>query len=338
LALDPVFARGFRREMPKLPALAFEIFRDLGPRLTGQRLLIACSGGLDSVVLLDVLAKLAPRLGLELAVAHIHHGNSVDRGLSQARNRARDFVSNLAKAYQLPFYSREAGSDLALVSEQDLRTFRLHSLDEIVGAGDLQEFDRVALAHHADDLLETRLIRLIRGTGPQGLASMKMLSEKSVRPFLNLSRKELQVYAEQNKVQWLEDPSNADVRYFRNWIRAEWIPLLEEKRPGSMVALARSLDLLSKAVSPLKPPSKIEQKRFDRKDFHLLSQPEKGTRLAGLVLSFRAADFGQSKIIEVLKRLDRLEVSRQRHANFVVGGIEWRVTPLEIEALRINQK
>jgi tRNA(Ile)-lysidine synthase len=321
----------------KLPALAFAIFRDFGDRLRGQKILIACSGGLDSVTLVDVLVKLAPRLQLNLAIAHIHHGRSNSPEVTHARSAARDATRRLAKLRGLPFYSREAAFDLTLSSEADLRKFRRQALDEIL-SGERLPFDRVALAHHVDDLFETRLMRLIRGTGAPGLRAMSAFDEKTVRPFLAHRRSEILAFAKQNDLQWLEDPSNKDDVFFRNWIRNNWLPLLEKKRPGAARAFARSLDLLTESIFVSPAETRFENSRGDRlvrRDFHQLSGEEKREQLASLSRIHGLRDFGKSKIIEVLKRLDCLELKCQREAVFQVGGLIWKLTPYEIETSRV---
>jgi tRNA(Ile)-lysidine synthase len=322
----------------KLPRFTFEIGRSFGVRLRGHRVLVACSGGVDSVTLVDVLAKLAPRFGFTLALAHVHHGPAVrteDRGhgatygartgakAAGARDGAREFVRGLARERGLEFFERESGE--VLRSEERLREFRRKALDEMV---EESEATVVALGHHADDLLETRVMRLIRGTGPTGLKAMRASTKKLVRPFLSRTRDEIAAYAREQKLTWIDDPSNEDRAYFRNWLRHEWLPLLEQKRPGSRAALARSLDLLCEAI----PRVANASPRQSRREFHELSPPKKRAIIAAIASGHGVRDFGASKIIEVLKRLDRLEVSRRRRANFKVGGLEWSVTSDEIVA------
>lgn len=338
MPLDPDFLQGSRRSMvsktQKLPTFAFEILRSCATSLRGQKLLVACSGGVDSVVLLNVLSKIASRLEIKLAVAYIHHGRAADVEVADARDRAHAFVRALAEKYEWPFYVREAPHDLTLSSEAALRKFRLTALDEIVES-ESPAFDRVALGHHADDLFETRLMRLIRGTGATGLKAMRLQDRKSVRPFLNHGRSEILKYAQQNRLEWIEDPTNRSESFFRNWIRHNWIPLLEAKRPGATQSFSRSLDLLSDAVASRAELVDDLDFRLVRHDFHLLSLENKREQVAKLSRVNQVRDFGQSKIIEVLKRLDRLEANRQRRASFQVGGLIWKVTPLEIEASRV---
>jgi tRNA(Ile)-lysidine synthase len=306
----------------KLPLFAFETGRSFGEHLRGQRVLVACSGGVDSVALADVLARLAPRFGFSIAIAHIHHGPG-EQPQSQSRDRARDFVRGLARAQNFEFFERK--SLAVLKGEEALRDFRKLSIDEIV---EQNGFTKVALGHHADDLLETRLIRLVRGTGPRGLIAMKASTARVLRPFLTTSREHILNYARAQKLAWIEDPSNDDRNFLRNWMRHEWLPILEKNRPGSRAALARSLDLLCEAVPLVTKSSPIQS----RSDFHKFPPPKKRATIAAIAIERGARNFGSAKIIEVLKRLDRLEVSRQKRANFVVGGVEWNVTHDTISA------
>lgn len=303
----------------KLPQFVFEIGRDFGPSLRGQRVLVACSGGVDSVALLDAMSKLAARFDFEIAIAHIHHGPG-----SSARDLARDFVCKLAQSYNLKFYER--ASLKVLKSEESLRDFRKQALEDMMVENG---FSKVALGHHADDLLETRLMRLIRGTGPRGLLAMRPMTKRLVRPFLNRTREQILNYAVEQKLAWLEDPSNEDRCFFRNWIRQEWLPMLDKKRVGSRVALGRSLDLLCEAVPNVTKPSPNQ----NRSEFHKLASATKRAVISAIATERGARDFGTSKIIEVLKRLERLEASRQKHAKFVVGGVEWSLTPDRITAV-----
>lgn len=296
----------------------FKVGRGFGAFRAGLRILVACSGGVDSVTLVDTLARLSRRHGFSIALAHVHHG-----GDSESRRQARDFVERLAGGLGLDYFERRA--DVGLKSEEALRDFRQRALTEmkLESASDV-----IALGHHADDLLETRLMRLIRGTGAQGLGAMRAKTKTVIRPLLDFSRLEILTYAREQKLEWIEDSSNAESEYFRNWMRNEWLPSLEEKRPGSRVALARSLDLLCEVVPVFPQTSPVQS----RSNFHALSSPKKRALIAAMARDLGARDFGGSKIIEVLKRLDRLEVSRQKRAQFSVGGLDWSVTRDEITA------
>lgn len=322
MALDPLGPAGFRGRM-KLPALAFAVQREL--QFSSEKLLVACSGGRDSVALLDVLIHISRRTSLRLAVAHLHHGPSGDSAINDYRGRAQEFVRELAMRHGLEFFTAESPTELR--NENEMREFRRARLREMS-----RGFDAVALGHHADDLLETRLIRLIRGTGARGLRAMVARGPgRVVRPFLHLTGDDIAKHA--RALGWIDDPSNRDSKYLRNWIRNEWLPSLEFKRAGAVKSLGRSLDLLVEAEAPVGG----ETAAIARDEFHRLGVREKRERLAALSRHQGALDFGSAKIIEVLKRLDRLELIHQREAKFLVGGLVWTVSRAQIEVARHDE-
>jgi tRNA(Ile)-lysidine synthetase-like protein len=208
--------------------VARELARDaerLG--LTGQRVLVAASGGLDSTVLAHALATAPRRLGIEVVLGHVHHGL---RGAEADADA--DAVAALAAKLGVPAQVRRvdprarlaAGSSRARPTLQEaareLRYAALREMAREVGAS------RIATAHHADDQAETVLLRLLRGTGPDGLAGIPERSRDGVvvRPLLRIPREALRRYAEAHGLAWREDSSNASTRYARNRLRARWIP------------------------------------------------------------------------------------------------------------------
>ena len=149
-----------------------------------ERWLLAVSGGADSMVMAEILFRWRRYLGLELALAHVHHGRGPDERQNGYRDQAQSLVSEWAARRNLEFFTNEPSGEVG-ISEQDLREFRRGHLRGWLGAG---AFSRVAFAHHRDDLLETRLLRLIRGSGRQGLKAMAVKRGRIVRPLLQLSR------------------------------------------------------------------------------------------------------------------------------------------------------
>ncbi len=182
--------------------------------------IIAVSGGVDSVVLLDQLMtkKVAQYENDSFIVAHFEHGVREDSPQDAA------FVRQLAEEYAVPF---ELGSARlgAKVSEAVARKARyefLRAVQEKRGA------DAILTAHHQDDVIETAIINIIRGTGWRGLISLD--SNGSIkRPLLDTSKKELLAYAKKHTLQWREDSTNSDERYLRNHVRRKLIPLAGEK-------------------------------------------------------------------------------------------------------------
>jgi tRNA(Ile)-lysidine synthase len=194
----------------------------------GDVVLVAVSGGLDSVVLLHLLrfglAGRAPRL----AVAHFDHA------MRPGSAAEADWVAGLCAAWELPLERGRA--DPAPRSEAEARAARyrfLHEAAERVGA------NRIATAHHADDQAETVLFRIIRGTGLRGLAGIPERRGPIIRPLLPFRRAELAAYARAAGLRFREDPTNLVLGYARNRLRHDVLPRLERIAPGASVALVR---------------------------------------------------------------------------------------------------
>lgn len=180
---------------------------DLPPK--GQYV-VAVSGGVDSIVLLHLLAH-ADRY--RLRVAHFDHGWRDDS------DRDRRFVQQMARIYDLPFHSQRA--DGLKISEEAGRNSRyafLHGLANQYGA------DGIITAHHLDDRQETSLFNILRGSGWVGAAPMINSEGKLLRPLLKVRKSELYDYARHHGLPWREDRSNADIRFDRNFLRHEVLP------------------------------------------------------------------------------------------------------------------
>lgn len=202
----------------------------------GTRLCVALSGGRDSVVLLHALKQLRHSSGkaFRLSAVHVHHG------LSANADAWSDFCAGFCRDNAIPLQivrvdvPRDSGEGL----EASARRAR-----HAVFAG--CEADLLALAHHQDDQAETVLLNLLRGAGIAGAAGMlaerpQALGPSLVRPLLNVSRQVIDAYADGHGLRWIEDESNADVHFRRNFLRQAIIPQLEEKFPGTKKSLARA--------------------------------------------------------------------------------------------------
>lgn len=174
---------------------------------------VAVSGGVDSVALLDMMSRLTEH---SLVVAHFDHGIRPDSADDAT------FVRELATRYGLPFESRreELGSQ---ASEEKARTRRYHFLQSVAkkyGA-------KIVTAHHMDDLIETIAINMKRGTGWRGLA---VLDSEIVRPLLDITKMDVIEYARRHELEWREDSTNATDTYLRNRIRKTLAHLTEDER------------------------------------------------------------------------------------------------------------
>ena len=174
------------------------------------RYVVAVSGGVDSMVLLDLLCQ---QPGLDLVVAHFDHGVRDDSA------EDRKLVARVAQKHGLHFVYQTAqlGSNASEdVARKARYAFLRHTKAEQGAAG-------IILAHHQDDVLETIILNLIRGTGRRGLSSLRS-TEELVRPLLDVTKSELKVYATEQGITWREDSTNLDPRYQRNNLRQHTIP------------------------------------------------------------------------------------------------------------------
>lgn len=199
--------------------------------------MVAVSGGVDSVALLHMLAQMP---GLQLTVAHFDHGIRPDSADD------RKFVQKLAQRYDLPFVYHEGklGSQASEAAARKARYQFLHETRQASGA------EAIITAHHQDDLLETMILNLLRGTGPRGLSSLKSTGTV-MRPLLHVSKKELLRYAREQGLEWHEDSTNASERYLRNYIRKNILPRFADKDRERMLAINRRAHELRSEIALL---------------------------------------------------------------------------------------
>ncbi len=206
----------------------------------GASILVGLSGGVDSVVLLHLLARLASSHSWKLSALHVHHG------ISPHADEWASFCGRFCTALGIPF--RVEHVNIRPVRHMGIEAAARQLRHEALSN---QPVDFIALAHHQDDQAETLLLQLLRGAGVAGLAAMPPVKPGGaargdvprptlLRPLLETSRAELAAYAGAQGLEWVEDESNADERYPRNFLRHRAIPLLEQRFKGVRRTLARS--------------------------------------------------------------------------------------------------
>ena len=209
-----------------------------------QRLLLGLSGGIDSLVLLDLLAQLREIFGFQLSAIHINHQISPNAStwarFCQEQCAGRGIALNIV-AVELPG-RRQLGLEAAA------RAARYHVFDQ-------QQADFIVLAHHLDDQVETLLLQMLRGAGVKGLSAMpqnsfqRSASKPSLlRPLLAIPRSTIEAYAHHHALQWVEDESNNDISYDRNFLRHEIFPKLETHFPAYRKTLFRVSRNLSESA------------------------------------------------------------------------------------------
>jgi len=244
---------------------------DLATRVAAQvrtvirprdRLLVGLSGGVDSIVLLDALHRIARTLGFHLAALHVNHQLSPNAG------RWSVFCRDWCRARGIPFRAVK------------VRVPRGNSVEAAARAARYAAFagaaaDYVVLAHHQDDQAETVLLQLLRGAGVKGLAAMPLLRAEGrgprvegkttrhstldtrhatpaiLRPLLDVTRAEILEHARKRKLKWIEDESNADIYFQRNYLRHEVLPVIARRFPAYRATLARAAQHLAEAARTL---------------------------------------------------------------------------------------
>jgi len=218
------------------------------PKLENKKLLLATSGGIDSMVLLNMLSK----IDVELSLAHC---NFKLRG--EESDEDETFVRSEAKKYDLPLHVKEFDTKKYTSThkcsiQMAARDLRYNWFQELLKE---KGYDYIITAHHANDNLETFLINLSRGTGIDGLCGIPEKSDCILRPLLAFSKNEIIDYARENNLKWREDHSNQDTKYLRNKIRKELVPLLNELNPSF-------LDSFSNTIANLKGSNEIVDHRM----------------------------------------------------------------------------
>jgi tRNA(Ile)-lysidine synthase len=196
---------------------------------------IAYSGGIDSTVLLHLLNTKKDKIDRYIKTVHVNHK------ISNYADNWADHCRKVCSEYQIPFelITLDASNNMGYGPEAHARKLRYEAISRL-----LSENDILLTAHHKDDLAETLILQLLRGAGPEGLAAMPQIRKFDqgwiVRPLIEYTRGQLNAYATENKLNWIDDESNSDINFDRNYVRNEVIPVLEFRWPAVSRLIARS--------------------------------------------------------------------------------------------------
>jgi tRNA(Ile)-lysidine synthase len=220
------------------------------PQLKDKKLLLAVSGGIDSMVLMHLFQQ----LNYHFSIAHCNfqlrgeESNDDERFVKSAAEKFK--ISNYYIRFDTEIYSKENKLSTQLAA----RKLRYDWFQKLLSENQL---DYLVTAHHLDDNVETFLINFIRGTGLDGLTGIPAQNKNIVRPLLPFSREEIQNYALENQIQWREDSSNASDKYFRNKLRHNIVPTLKEMNTGFLDSFQNTLNHLQQAESLVDDASKL---------------------------------------------------------------------------------
>ncbi len=253
---------------------------------------VAVSGGVDSMVLLDVLVG---QTGLELIVAHFNHGIREDADEDERLVREAAAKYDLAYIYDKVRLGAGASEDVARRARYGflLRVAREHSA-------------KIITAHHQDDVLETAILNILRGTGRRGLSSLRS-NEEIVRPLLNVPKKEIMAYAQELGLTWHEDSTNADERYLRNYVRHRIVPRLGKEGRSKMLARLQTAgehnDEIEMILRELLPQNATT---FQRAAFTMLPHDVSLEFLAAILRNNNVRDFNARELQRLVAAIKTL--------------------------------
>ena len=284
----------------------------------GASVAVALSGGVDSIVLLDSLARLAPRHSITLSAIHVNHG------LSPNAQAWAEFCAAHCAQHGLPFavhrlqLARERGRSLEALA-RSARYERLLA----------HEVDVVALAHHADDQAETVLLQMLRGAGPHGLAAMPAYRPGRpalLRPLLDLPRAAILACAKARKLAWIEDESNADRALARNALRHDIAPLLAARFPGYPRTLARAARHQAEAAQLLDELAKsdaagaVDANGLDSARLHALSGARARNLLRWFLRTQGLRTPSEARLADMLRQL--VDAGADARTRIVLDDVE----------------
>jgi tRNA(Ile)-lysidine synthase len=261
----------------------------------GEAVLVAVSGGADSVALLDVLCAVRESLGLALTVVHVHHGLRLEADAEA--DGVRHLCELLGVACQVERITVRRGPpwDGLEAESRRARHAALGRVARVVGAA------RIATGHTADDQAETVLMRLLQGAGPRGLGGIAPARGLMIRPLIETRRAAIEEYLRGRGLAWAEDPSNRDVRFLRNRIRHDLLPFMAGLTGASVVeALGRSAAAARAVVADLEERARVDLARLASRDGAGISLDvgalaERPIELAAEMLRQAAAVLGETR-------------------------------------------
>ena len=200
------------------------------PDIAGKKILLAISGGSDSVALLHLLKSTDVQI-------YLAHANFQLRGAESEEDAL--FVKELALKHNLPLFYKVFKIKKADSVQEKARELRYDWFQSLAAENN---FDFVATAHHRDDQIETFFLNLFRGSGVKGLAAMPFALKNHIRPLLIFTKKDIDTYIKKNKIKYREDSSNSSDKYNRNYIRHHITPAIEKFNPSNLPAIIQSID------------------------------------------------------------------------------------------------
>ena len=298
-----------------------------------DQLMVGFSGGLDSTVLLHVLANERAFIG-QLRAVHVHHGLSLN---ADAWLR---HCQQVCETLSIPLMTQKVQCDARSNIEEGARTARYQVFSNL-----MNDNDGLLLAHHADDQAETLLLQLFRGAGIDGMAAMTAFKPLKkgmlIRPFLEHSREMLEKYAQYHQLSWIEDESNQNRMFSRNYLRHQILPLLQDKWPNIVGNLARSARHCQQAKINLDNLAEIDVSGLKKEPGKLSLASISGlslTRLANVLRVWLRYNNVRRPPLSVLNRLINEVILARGDATPIVGWDGVRVQRFQHDLYLLKNK
>lgn len=289
----------------------------------GDKIIVGVSGGPDSSCLLDILAKLAPKLDFELHIAHVNYG-------LRAADSKKDelFVRQLADKYEIPMTVYVAKKRVTSGNlENELRKIRYDFFENLRKE---LKFDQIAIAHSNNDQVETVLMRILRGSGLQGLKAMRPKTNNIIRPLLETDRAEILAHLKQSNLDYRIDKSNKETSLMRNKVRLKLIPYLEKNyNPSLKQTLGQFAEHVADDYDYLSLQTKKSNKLITKKETYIeFSAKELLSKHPSLINGLLRQAIGQLKddLLEIesshLKEIIKmLKSHKSKPQNVLIKGL-----------------
>ncbi len=274
----------------------------------GQRVAVAVSGGVDSMVLLHLFWRLQNQFDFKLYALHYEHGIRKEQSIEDM-----EFVRIICNTLDIPLVI-EQGDIVKMAKEKKM------NLEEVARNSRYDFFsrcrreyaiDRVAVAHHKDDLVETFMLHLIRGSGPKGLCAMPYMRKDGViRPLLDVSRQEIEQYAHQYKLRFRQDITNNDMHYSRNFLRLRLMPEMRTLNPKLNDAIARVSHMISEEQNLLEDYTMQEYIQIAHEDGQHIEMDCKKLCQCSQAMRRRLLRLAVFRCAKTLKNVDSVVIER----------------------------
>lgn len=315
--------------------------------LKSAHIYLAVSGGLDSMSMLVLHQNLTKILKIKLAVIYVYHWDLNSCAEQKTfRKQAFQMLKSYCKEHNILFFSNAQAADFKTQadkitkkqSEADYRKTRYQYFDQVLQQSNA-DLKILATAHTAEDLLETRLLRLMRGVGGQGFSSIEAVKQHKhyllIRPLLNISKKDLKWYVTEKNINFFTDPSNKDKKFLRNWLRESILSLIEKKNPKYLQNMSQSFNLMAQQLQKTKPQTvSLVENKINLNVFNSMAISKQKQILAQYLYVNKIKNYSMGHVLELLKHLN----SSKKEQSFNLGKRLWLISKSQLYVLDNSPK